>query len=101
MMNKLSLIHICYRLCKTCGNRWNLSRITKGGGKSYVCPLGEWQKKIKAQGGQHERLQPVSYTHLDVYKRQIQKFNNELRAKGYEVPRGRVPRSYFMERCGL
>ena len=31
----------------------------------------------------------------------IQKFNNELRAKGYEVPRGRVPRSYFMQRCGL
>lgn len=26
----------------------------------------------------------------------IQKFNNELRAKGYEVPRGRVPRSYFI-----
>ena len=31
----------------------------------------------------------------------IQKLNNELRAKGYEVPRGRVPRSYLMERCGL
>ena len=31
----------------------------------------------------------------------VSKFNNELRAKGYEVPRGRVPRSYFMQRCGL
>lgn len=28
----------CYRICKICGNRWNVSRITKGGGKSYVCP---------------------------------------------------------------
>lgn len=49
----------CYRICKTCGNRWNVSRITKGGGKSYICPLCEWQKKIKAQGGQHEGLQHI------------------------------------------
>ena len=26
---------------------------------------------------------------------------DQPRAKGYEVPRGRVPRSYFMQRCGL
>ena len=38
---------------------------------------------------------------LSVSYHTIQKFNNELRAKGYEVPRGRVPRSYFMQRCGL
>ena len=32
----------------------------------------------------------------------IQKFNNELRAKGYvKCPGARVPRSYFMQRCGL
>lgn len=45
----------CYRTCKTCGNRWNVSKVTKGGGKTYICPLCEWQKKKAAQGGQHER----------------------------------------------
>lgn len=41
----------CYRICKTCGNRWNVSCITKGGGQSYICPLCEWQKKIKPREG--------------------------------------------------
>lgn len=49
----------CYRICKTCGNRWNVSCITKGGGQSYICPLCEWQKKNKTQGGQHEKLQHI------------------------------------------
>ena len=47
-----------------------------------------------------EAMEILSVTKSTAYHT-IQKFNNELRAKGYEVPRGRVPRSYFMERCGL
>ncbi len=49
----------CCRICKACGNRWNVSCITKGGGQSYICPLCEWQKKNKTQGGQYEKLQHI------------------------------------------
>lgn len=42
----------CYRICKTCGNRWNVSRITKGGGQSYICPPSvSGRRKIKPREG--------------------------------------------------
>ena len=31
----------------------------------------------------------------------MQQLNKELKAKGYIIHSGRIPRSYLMERCGL
>lgn len=39
-----------YRICKTCKNDWNVSRIEPGG-KHYICPTCELREKLKARAG--------------------------------------------------
>ena len=38
-----------YRICRDCGQKWNVSRIEPGE-KVYVCPLCEWKRRFKTEG---------------------------------------------------
>ena len=52
-----------------CRNNWHIHHATKGGGQLLVCTAGEgWYQEEEKEA---VSLVPVSYTHLDVYKRQV------------------------------
>ena len=55
-----------YSLSKTMNNLLSIEQLT-GDEIRDLLALGH---RLKAERGHHERLPPVSYTHLDVYKRQ-------------------------------
>ena len=55
------------------------------------------------------RIEAVSYTHLDVYKRQVRQINKAMRERGYTIERDEAGNytyikgegSFFMERRDL
>ena len=93
-----------YRICKKCGNEWNVSAKVKGE-KHYICPCCTTLKRGENDAGQlflnaEDIVKIMGIAKPTAYKL-MQRLNSELAKKGYITIQGKVPTKYFFERCGL